>query len=465
MLFTYFILFFEIKNLSLKYIVRYSFKNKHMKKTLLSSLLLFSVVLTNAQNKTLLNNTKQEPTRSFKRANVSAFKNTASSINYKPSNALGSAWFNLVDYLEFVNPGVQVFSAMHIFPDSAIVLGYTTGNQPVNPFIHKAATYMDPSFMAQQTIITDKQATYVLDSISVGYIYERNTGTSNNTADSVIFQVIAENHSLDYTLTGGGFSYQDIEYNFSTLEVKNTMTILKRVAVPLKYADTCSGSLYKQIKIATPGIAPFTNSKKVGVVISFKPGYTYTPTDILIGDGTNIATKNLFMIYSSEQNGDGNGAGTDPTYNGIVGDFTSDMNMSYVLQTDVRYNLSPGNWNGYFIPTYVYTTPFSYESHDIGFKLTCTSVGIKELEKDGFALTQNQPNPFTKESTINYQLSKDASTVLFNITDVTGRIISSEKVSGNQGSHTIKLGAYASGLYYYSLIVDGKPMTKKMIVQ
>ena len=116
---------------------------------------------------------------------------------------------------------------MHIFPDSAIVLGYTTGNQPVNPFIHKAATYMDPSFMAQQTIITDKQATYVLDSISVGYIYERNTGTSNNTADSVIFQSNCRKSFFRLYFNWGGFSYQDIEYNFSTLEVKNTMTILK----------------------------------------------------------------------------------------------------------------------------------------------------------------------------------------------------------------------------------------------
>ena len=184
----------------------------------------------------------------------------------------------------------------------------------------------------------------------------------------------------------------------------------------------------------------------------------------LIGDVTNPATKNLFMILSSEQNGDGGGTGTNPTYYGTSGDFTSDMTMSYVLPTDVRYNLSPGNWNGYFIPTYVYTTPFRYESHDIGFKLSCTT-GFKNLEKDGFALNQNQPNPFTKESSVNYQLAKDANIVLFNITDITGKVISSEKVNTNQGVHSVKIGSLASGLYYYSLIVDGKSITKKMIVQ
>ena len=51
------------------------------------------------------------------------------------------------------------------------------------------------------------------------------------------------------------------------------------------------------------------------------------------------------------------------------------------------------------------------------------------------------------------------------VSDVTGRIISSEKVSSNTGTHTVKLGSYAAGLYYYTLTVDGKTSTKKMIVE
>ena len=124
--------------------------------------------IANAQNKTLLNNTKQEPARSFKKTNIAAFKNSTNPNYYKPNNAVGSGWFNQVDFIEFVQAGTQVISAMHLFPDSAIILGYTTGNQPVNPFIHKAACYIDPSFMGQQSLITDKFATYTLDSISVG---------------------------------------------------------------------------------------------------------------------------------------------------------------------------------------------------------------------------------------------------------------------------------------------------------
>lgn len=430
-----------------------------MKKTLLSSIMLFSV-LAIAQNKTSINSVPKEAVHSFKNVNVSSFRKTNPLFINKTTNTTGSAWFNQLDFLELIQPGAATFSAMHVFPDSAIILGYDAGGLPVNPWIHKAANYMDPSFMVQQSIITDKFATYTLDSVSVGYLYERNTGLTDNTADSLIIQVIAENHALDWDL-GTTVSYQDIEYNFTTNNIKPSTPQLKRIAVALTYADTCSGSLYKQIIVATPGVAPQTNSKKIGVVVSFKPGYTYTPTDLLIGDATNTANKNIFMVLSAEQNG----AGTDPTNFGIVGDYTSDMNMSMILPTDVRYNINANGWNGYLLPTYAYTTPFAYESHDIGYKLSVSITGVKETESANVALGQNVPNPFAKESTVKYNLVKDASSAVFTITDVMGRIISSEKVATTTGNHSIKLGVQAAGLYYYSLNVDGNVSTKKMIIE
>jgi hypothetical protein len=92
-------------------------------------------------------------------------------------------------------------------------------------------------------------------------------------------------------------------------------------------------------------------------------------------------------------------------------------------------------------------------------------VGINELESKGFALNQNTPNPFSKDATVSYQLVKDANTVTFIVTDVMGRIVSSEKASANTGIHTVKLGSYAPGVYYYTLNVDGNTITKKMIAE
>lgn len=92
-------------------------------------------------------------------------------------------------------------------------------------------------------------------------------------------------------------------------------------------------------------------------------------------------------------------------------------------------------------------------------------VGINELEKNGFELSQNVPNPFSKNSTISYNLVKDATNASFTITDIMGRVISIEKVAATTGYHTVKVGSYASGVYYYTLTVDGNSITKKMIVE
>ena len=435
-----------------------------MKKFLLPSMLMFSMFAF-GQNRTSVNTVPSEPTHSFKKTNVSSYKKTNTALSNKTLSQVGTAWFNKVDLIEYLNPGVQVFSAMHVFPDSAITLGYGTSGA-VYPFVHKAANYMDPMYMAQQTIITDKLTTYYMDSVSVGYLYERNTGTSDNTADSLIIQVIAENHSLDYTLTGPpAFPYQDITYSYTTNNLTG-MTVLKRLSIPLTYADTCAGGVYKQIKAATPGIAAQANSKKIGVVVSFKPGYTYAMSDVLIGDGgSNPATKNVFFILSSEENGSTATAGTDPTIYGTPSDYTTDMNMSYVLTTDVRYNMSSTGWNGYFLPTFAFVTDFSYEHHDIGYKLRVQSVGINELDQKGFALGQNVPNPFTSSSSVSYELAKDVKSAVFTVTDVMGRVISSENVGTTTGTHSVKLNSYAAGVYYYSLNVDGNVTTKKMIVE
>ncbi|MES2760991.1 MAG: T9SS type A sorting domain-containing protein [Bacteroidota bacterium] len=432
-----------------------------MKKILLSSMLAFSVCAI-AQNKTV-NVTPGKHIHSFKKTDVAAYKNLQSNAS-KPASQTGSAWLNKIDYIDFIASGssLQVISAMHLFPDSTIILGYDSGNQPVYPWVHKAANYVDPQWHYQQSVITDTMTPYNLDSVSVGYLYERNTGASDNTADSLIIQVIAENTGLNYTLTGPpAFPYQDIEFNFATQNLKPSMTVLKRLSIPLTWADTCMGGVYKQILAATPGIAIQANGKKIGTVISFKPGYTFTTTDVLIGDVSNPATKNAFFMLTSEENG----ASTDPTYNGVANDYTSDMNMSYILDQSVRYNQNTNGWNGYFLPTFAYTTPFAYEHHDIGYKVRVTITGVKELEQKGFALGQNVPNPYTQASVVEFELTKDANSAVFTVTDVTGRVVSSEKVSSNVGKHSVSLGAYAAGVYYYSLNVDGNITTKKLVVQ
>jgi len=102
----------------------------------------------------------------------------------------------------------------------------------------------------------------------------------------------------------------------------------------------------------------------------------------------------------------------------------------------------------------------------IDFSIHATSsVGVKELEAKGFSLGQNTPNPFNGQSTVTYTIDKEATSAVFTVTDVMGRVISTEKADASKGTHTITLGNHSAGVYYYSLNVDGKVTTKKMIAQ
>jgi photosystem II stability/assembly factor-like uncharacterized protein len=84
-----------------------------------------------------------------------------------------------------------------------------------------------------------------------------------------------------------------------------------------------------------------------------------------------------------------------------------------------------------------------------------------------FSLCQNYPNPFNPYTVISYKLSVAGFTIL-NVYDVNGKFVK-ELVSGKQnaGNYEVNFSGegLASGVYYYSLIAEGKVMdTKKMIL-
>jgi len=89
--------------------------------------------------------------------------------------------------------------------------------------------------------------------------------------------------------------------------------------------------------------------------------------------------------------------------------------------------------------------------------------GIEDEKAPSTALIGNYPNPFNPVTTIKYSLADDAS-VSLKIFDIQGNLIS-ELFNGNQssGSYSVdfKAANLSSGIYFYSLTVNGKQISLK----
>lgn len=94
------------------------------------------------------------------------------------------------------------------------------------------------------------------------------------------------------------------------------------------------------------------------------------------------------------------------------------------------------------------------------------ATGIKEVSTYNFSIEQNRPNPFNGTTTIDYSLNNN-SEVSFRVMDLTGKVVVSRAAEfQTAGSHSISVDAnnLKGGIYFYTLTVDGKSLTKKMVV-
>jgi len=96
------------------------------------------------------------------------------------------------------------------------------------------------------------------------------------------------------------------------------------------------------------------------------------------------------------------------------------------------------------------------------------TVSVTEIEnRPAFYLAQNRPNPFNNGTTIVYQLNKKSNNISFEVYDVTGKqVMSLNQGSKGAGQYAIELDGseFTTGLYYYSLTVNGQKLTRKMVV-
>lgn len=80
-------------------------------------------------------------------------------------------------------------------------------------------------------------------------------------------------------------------------------------------------------------------------------------------------------------------------------------------------------------------------------------------------LKQNQPNPFTENTLIEYHLPKGTLAAQLQITNPNGQVIQVIVLEGiGEGQVNLKSGTLTAGSYFYSLIIDGKVVDTKQMV-
>lgn len=90
-------------------------------------------------------------------------------------------------------------------------------------------------------------------------------------------------------------------------------------------------------------------------------------------------------------------------------------------------------------------------------------VRISTAEEKG--LIQNSPNPFTNSTTIKYALPSSFKSALMTIKDANGKVVKNYNLTAQNGNVVLDGGELASGVYFYSLVVEGKTVdTKKMVL-
>jgi hypothetical protein len=92
---------------------------------------------------------------------------------------------------------------------------------------------------------------------------------------------------------------------------------------------------------------------------------------------------------------------------------------------------------------------------------------VKLSDAQNVVLDQNQPNPFSEQTTIGYSLPDNTTTAQMLFYNASGRLIKSLELT-NKGKGQVNVFAedLTNGIYTYTLVVDGKIFeTKKMVKQ
>ncbi|HCD48328.1 MAG TPA: hypothetical protein DEQ46_06830, partial [Cryomorphaceae bacterium] len=95
------------------------------------------------------------------------------------------------------------------------------------------------------------------------------------------------------------------------------------------------------------------------------------------------------------------------------------------------------------------------------------NIGLEELERNNFAVSQNFPNPASGITKLAIE-SAEAANYNMVVMDMTGRLVEMKdfgRLDAGRHIKTIDVTNYAAGVYFYTIESAGSKITKKLIVE
>lgn len=449
-----------------------------MKKIYLSIATIALSVSAIAQNQfmtTGINNDKAPYVKKGTKATEQSIARTAAGVikgRFDPGYALITA--NGVLNSEIGQTGKVGVFVDPIFADSTVKYSFPASASDYVSTIKFGTTFDPKSIIYDQvnfTPLLSSTDSYYVDTLWIGGVYQRKTAVNDTLLIEMVWGDTTNTSVFGLWSYAGGPAYMGTfatpkhttiasqlqgSAAFLSAPVSNKIT----VRYVLTDADTLTLNNQSYLPIVVAGtlgqLIPANNIVSTNVTfISGEPTYSVGTCIYSVGAATLAATSNGFAGIVYQQR-----IPAQPVAgSNYFDDFLKGKNYSTFLTNRARYGtdsftafLRGAISLSYFIDYSIHTT-------------TVVATAAKEVTTKGFALGQNVPNPYSGTSVVSYSLAKDASSALFTVTDVMGRVLTSEKANTTTGTHSVKLGSYPAGIYYYSLNVDGKTSTHKMIVE
>ena len=103
------------------------------------------------------------------------------------------------------------------------------------------------------------------------------------------------------------------------------------------------------------------------------------------------------------------------------------------------------------------------QQEQIGQTINRTRVDLSSTQS--IVLDQNAPNPFKERTTIGYAVPDHVEDAQIFIFDLSGQIMKKVKLQPGEGILEVFASNLSSGMYSYSLVIDGEVVdTKQMVV-